>query len=142
MSWDIFVQNIPQDVKTVGDIPSGFEPRSIGKRSLIISKILEVVPTADFTDPSWGIIQGSDWSIEVNIGKAETCKGFAFHVRGADIAAGVVGAILDHLKLRAVDSQTGEFLKVGPDAMKSFQEWRSYRNRVAKDPSQKNRKGR
>jgi len=130
MSWDIFVQDLPRDAATVADIPHDFKPAPIGKRADIIETIRDVVPSADFSDPSWGQIEGEDWSIEVNIGKNETCNGFALHVRGGDAAAAVVAAILDHLKLRALDAQTGEFFVAGPEALASFRQWRAFRDRV------------
>lgn len=109
MSWDVFVQNAPREAKTVADIPADFRPTSIGKREEIVARIKEVFPTANFLDSSWGTIQGQGWSIELNMGSSEDCKGFAFHIRGRREAAEVVGAILDYLDLRAVDTETGEF---------------------------------
>jgi hypothetical protein len=133
MSWDIFVQDLPRDAKTMADIPDDFRPPTIGRRIDVISKILHVVPTADFSDPSWGIIDGGDWSIEVNIGKEEECSGFAFHVRGGDVAVGVVAAILEHLNLRALDAQSGEFFLAGPESVESFRKWRAYRDQMAEE---------
>ena len=134
MSWDIFVQDLPRAAKSVKDIPADFKPASIGKRSEIIDKIKEAVPTIDLSDPSWGLIGGDGWSIEVNIGNEEECRGFAFHVRGGDAAAGVVAAILQHLNLRALDSQKRDFFVAGEEALESFQKWRAYRNRVIDNP--------
>ena len=54
MSWDVFVQDFP-DVGTLEEMPDDFEPKTIGKRQDVINKIKEVVPFADFSDPSWGI---------------------------------------------------------------------------------------
>jgi hypothetical protein len=130
MSWDIFVQDLPRDAKSVADIAADFKSASIGKRSIVIEKIKEVVPTADFSDPSWGRIDGDGWSIEVNIGTKEDCEGFAFHIRGRDAAVGAVAAILQHLKLRALDSQTGDFFVGGAEANDSFRKWRAYRDHV------------
>jgi hypothetical protein len=135
MSWDIFAQDLPRDAKSIKDIPEGFLPASIGERSAIIAKIKEVVPSADFSEPSWGLIDGDGWFIEVNIGESEICRGFAFHVRGGDAAAGVVAAVLQHLNLRAIDSQAGDFFIAGPEAIDSFHRWRAYRNQVLADPS-------
>ena len=83
MSWDIFVQEIPEDVKQISDMHekySKFKPSPIGMRSEIIKKIKKVVPEANFSDPSWGTIDGDGFSIEVNMGDKEECNGFAFHV--------------------------------------------------------------
>jgi hypothetical protein len=133
MSWDIFVLDFPRDTTTVEDVPEGFSPASLGKRSTIISRIEEVVPTANFSNLSWGLIDGDGWSIEVNIGDSEDCKGFVFHVRGGDEAVGVVAAVLQHLDLRAFDAQTGDFFVAGQEAVESFRKWRAYRDRVVAD---------
>jgi len=71
MSWDIFVQDVPSEAMRVADIPSDYRPSLIGKRSEIIHAIIDVIPTADFSDPSWGLIDGEDWSIEVNLGQKD-----------------------------------------------------------------------
>jgi catechol 2,3-dioxygenase-like lactoylglutathione lyase family enzyme len=130
VSWDVFVQDFPRDVKSVVDIPPDFKPTSIGVCSTIIEKIKEIFPRADFSDPSWGRIDGDDWSIEVNLGAREICEGFALHVRGTGTAAGAVAAILQSLNLRAIDPQTGDFFVAGDEANESFRKWRSYRDRV------------
>jgi hypothetical protein len=129
MSWDIFVQDLPEKARTVEEIPDDFAPSPICKRSQIIDKIREIVPAADFSDPSWGHIRGDNWSIEVNMGKDEECRGFCFHLRGGDAAAGVVAAILKELKLRALDpAHESGFFTVGPDAVEAFRKWRAYRD--------------
>jgi hypothetical protein len=137
MSWDIFVQDIPEDIKQISDMHekySNFKPRPISTRSEIIRKIKNVVPEVDFSSPSWGIIDGAGFSIEVNMGDQEECLGFAFHVRGGDAAAFVICDILESLSLRAFDpsSETGLF-EIGPDAVASLQRWRQYRNKVLKN---------
>src|SRR2546428_2636470 len=107
MSWDIFVQDIPLDAQTVRDIPDSFVPAPVGRRSQIIEEIRKVAPFADFSDPAWGVIEGEDFSIEVNLGTNELVKDFAFHVRGGDMAAAAVSDLLKHLNLRAFDGGTG-----------------------------------
>jgi hypothetical protein len=133
MSWDIFVQDLPKAASTAKEIPDDFTPGPIGKRSQIIDKIRQIVPEADFSDPSWGRIDGEKWSIEVNMGKDKECSGFCFHVREDDAAAGVVAAILEQLDLRALDPahKTG-FFTPGPDALEAFRKWRPYRDQVAR----------
>jgi hypothetical protein len=133
MSWDIFVQEFPSNLVSVADIPDDFQPGPIGSRSDINAKILDVFPNADFTDPSWAVIDGDDWSIEINISDREPCTGFAMHVRGSDEAVGAVEAILDRLQLRAIEMQTGEFFVAGEKARESFSKWRDYRDRVVGD---------
>ena len=130
MSWDIIAQDVPKDAATVQEIPDDFQPQPIGNRAHLIARIQQVVPQVDFTDPSWGIIEGDDWSIEVSTGDTEICKSIAFHVRGGDGAIGVVASILDALKLRAIDCQSSEFFTTGPETLERFHAWRRYRNRA------------
>jgi len=76
------------------------------------------------------LINGTDWSIEVNMGSEDECEGFAFHIRGGNEAAGIIAAILEYLGLRALDAQTGDFFVAGPEAMDSLKKWREYRDQV------------
>jgi hypothetical protein len=129
MSWGIFVQEIPADARTVDEIPADFRPSPIGQRSAIISKIKEVIPSADFNDPSWGVIEGADYSIEVNLGSDEEVTGFVFHVRGSEEAANVVADILRHLGMRALDSGTGGIFDYDRPSS-GLERWGRYRDQV------------
>src|SRR5947208_1346225 len=108
MSWDLFIQDFPVNARTVDEIPDDFNPAPLGPRATIIQRILEVAPSADFSDPAWGVIEGDGFSIEVNLGAEEIVNGFALHVRGGDLAAACVVAMIEHLGIRAIDTSTGE----------------------------------
>jgi hypothetical protein len=56
----------------------------------------------------------------------------ALHIRGGDAAVGAVDAILQRLHLRALDAQTGNFFKAGPESIDSFRKWRAYRDQCLK----------
>jgi len=131
MSWDIHIQDFPE-VNSIADIPDDFEPSSLGSREALIAKIKDAFPSADFKDPSWGLIDGDEWSIEVNIGPNTECGGIMLHVRGGDGAVAAVEAILDRLGLRAIDLQTGEFFDA-QSASDSFGVWRGFRDQVVAD---------
>lgn len=53
MSWDLFVMNLPPEIKSSKDIPRDFNPSPIGPRSEIIAKISALYPECDFSDPTW-----------------------------------------------------------------------------------------
>lgn len=112
MSWDIFVQDLPEGIAHVDQIPDGFKPRPICDRSAILDAIRSVAPHAVTTDPTWVTIEvPGEYQIEVNLGHEESQTSFAFHVRGGPEARGVIGLVLDSLDLRALDpsSETGLF---------------------------------
>ncbi len=132
MSYDIFVQDIPSSVQCVEDVPEDFCPESVGRRSEIAAVITAVAPEVDFSDPSWGIIEGGGWSIEVSLGQEEEVLGFAFHLRGSgEEPLSVIAEILRRLKLRAFapGSDTGLF-EPGPDVSGAFQKWQRYRDQA------------
>lgn len=126
MSYDIFVQDIPESANTIEDIPDDFTPLKIGSRSEIISSILEIVPEADFSDPTWGTIESESFSIEINLGEDEILNSFAFHVRGDKTALTIISAILNHLDLRAFDSDGIFNPKRSPESFKNWKEYRDF----------------
>lgn len=131
MSWDIFVADFPKDALTLDDVPEGFEGGPLMARRELIERVIEVVPEADFSNPTWATIEGPDYSIEINVGDEDPVRSFAFHVRGGDLAVGVVAAILEHLGLRAVDTGRDDGGFFDPDsAQDGLRRWRAYRDQV------------
>ena len=129
MSWDISIQDLPASVQSVSDIADDYRPGVLGARDEVIARINQVLPDVDFTDRSWGLLDRSEFSIEFNMGRKEICSGFMLHVRGGGAAITTIDQLLQHLKLRAVDCQTGDFFSIEA-AQASFVQWQTYRNRV------------
>ncbi|HUA65513.1 MAG TPA: hypothetical protein VME24_06680 [Alphaproteobacteria bacterium] len=103
--------------------------KPIGSRHEIIVKIREIVPTAVFPDKSWGQIAGPGVEVEVRLGDHEIVRDFAFHIRGSEASAACVADILRHLKLRAVDSQSGEFFELDRTA-DGVEKWKACREQI------------
>ena len=129
MSWDISIQDLPRDVQDVADIPNDFQPSPLGPRDAVIARIHEVLPDVDFSDPTWGMFVRPGFSIEFNMGAQEICSGFMLHVRGGSRAMEAIARLLQHLQLRGIDCQTGDFFSVEA-AQGSFGQWQAYRDRV------------
>ncbi len=134
MSYDVWVQDLPANLQSLEDIPDDFMPGVIGSRSEIISKIVEVAPFADFSDPAWGTIDGPDFWIEVNMSK-EQVKDCHFILRGSDKAVGVVADIVQRLGLSALHSGGDGIFR--PEAARAaFQSWRKYRDQIVSGAEQ------
>lgn len=129
MSYDLFVMRLPPGVERVEDIPDDFVPEVIGPRTEVISAIVDEVPFADFTDPSWGRIDTPEFSIEVNLSD-DPVRDFALHIRGGDIAVGLIGQVLRRLDAHALDPQSEAGLFSTDTAPASLQRWRAYRDAV------------
>lgn len=130
MSWDIFVQDIPDNVASVEDIPDDFLPAPLGRRAEIIAGIRRAAPEIEFTDDRWGTIEGPGYSVEVNIGERDPIKSFALHVRGGDQAVYLVHDILTALKLRAFDPSSPSGIFSLPESAEGLRRWRAYRASV------------
>jgi hypothetical protein len=130
MSWDIFAQDIPAEAITVSDIPVDFVPRPIGTRTDIIAAIQDIIPFADVSDPYWVRVRSPELDLEIGLGKHEPLMGFAFHVRGGDLAPGAIAAVLTKLNLRAFDPGSDSGIFDVASAAGSLERWRRYRNLV------------
>lgn len=131
MSWDIFVQDLPSDARSTDDIPPDFVPQTIGSRGEIVSRIGDVAPSVDFSDPTWGRIETDSYTIEISISETDPVKNFAFHVRGSSEAAQVVADILDRLGLLALDPGAPGGIFSREAAEGSMTGWRDYRDGAA-----------
>ncbi|HET6576127.1 MAG TPA: hypothetical protein VFG68_21170 [Fimbriiglobus sp.] len=132
MSWDIFVQDLPEGIRSVAEIPDDFVPRDvIVKRSDVLRVLAEVTPQADLTDPEWIRIDGPGYSIELSLANREDLDVIAFFVRGGGEAAAVVAGILQPLGLRALDSSSETGLFDFAYTTDSLARWRRYRDQVA-----------
>jgi hypothetical protein len=129
VSWDISIMDLPADAHSVADIPHDFAPAPLGGRAALISKILEVAPQADFSDPAWGELSTPDFTIEFNMGRDAVVDSMMLHVRGGDSAVDFITALLQHLGLRAIDCSMGEFFEPSA-AAQSLTAWRHFRDRV------------
>jgi len=58
VSWDIFVQDIPENAVSLDDIAEDFKPKLLVSRSNVIGAILKFAPFSDVSDLAWVRIQG------------------------------------------------------------------------------------
>ena len=130
MSWDIFVQDLPPDVSDVSEIPDDFEPRPLGAREEITRWLCDLLPNASFTDDGWGSVDHPDYSIEFSMDSSENVTGLTLHVRGGELAPGVVAEVLAAFGWRALDPQSETGLFDPRQAEASWRRWREYRNRA------------
>ncbi len=128
MSWDLFVQDWGK-VESLDEIPDDFSPKSIGKRSDIITTIKKAEPTVDFTDPSYGKLKNEHFSIKFNMGDEEELMSFMLIVRGSELAIPCIANILDKLELKAADGSDTKFFDIDSGKDKII-EWMNYRNKI------------
>jgi hypothetical protein len=132
MSWDLIVLDWPADIQRFDDLPTDWQPTGdLGERSQIIAKTLALFPQAVGTETSWVTILGDGWLIEMSLGDEARLSHIGLFVRGGDSVVAALAALLDHLGFRALDLQTGDFFKPGPEAIASFRAWKDFRDQVS-----------
>jgi hypothetical protein len=130
LSWDVILVGAPARVRSTADFPKDYDPPRF-ERATAIARITELFPNAvDFSNPSWGVIDGDGWSMEVNIGKEETTQSFMLHVRGGGDPLPAIFQIADALGLRPLDCSSGELLSPDNPEAACFKDWQAYRDQV------------
>jgi hypothetical protein len=107
VSWDVFVQEIPPGIESVEEIPDDFRPGPLGRRGEFIRRIQAFVPSADFKNPAWGVLDTPEFSVEFNMGEDED-------------------------GLRAFDPQSPAGIFESSASAESFGRWRRYRDEICK----------
>ncbi|MCA9676531.1 MAG: hypothetical protein KC464_15975 [Myxococcales bacterium] len=131
MSWDVLIQELPVDLRSLDEIPDDLVPRPLGTRAELLATIRAAVPVADLSDPSWGVIDGGGYSIEINLGQGDPVAAVMLHVRGGPPAFAVVRTLVMAIGRPALDCGTGAVIDFeAPDAAAGFEAWRAYRDRV------------
>jgi len=53
MSWDMFLQGLPKEVRAIEEIPGHFPPQPTLPRQRRVEVFKEVAPFTDFSNPRW-----------------------------------------------------------------------------------------
>lgn len=120
---------LPEGVTSIDKIPDDFAA-PLGPREEVLAAIAKATPTADLTDPSWGVLEESgEWSIELNIGSREPVNSVMLHVRGGGDVDVAIFTLANALECGVLDCSDGELLtpESTGDGWQAFQE---YRDRV------------
>ena len=124
-SWDIFVQHLPTEARSVSEIPDDYVGEALGERDDVIARLRSRFPDLDATDPEWCRLVRSDYAIDITMSGAEHITGITLHVRGSDHAVDSVKQMIDAVGGRGLDSWTGELFDPAT-AMHSIRRWRAY----------------
>ena len=132
MSFDIFVLDLPRDVRTVEDIPPEFLPGPLGSRSKVLDAVRSVFPLVSLDSSGWATIEGPEYSVELNLGVEDPVESFALHIHGdSQEALFVVAEILNVLDVRALAPGTASgFFSLDEDGVAAFERWRRFRDGI------------
>lgn len=132
MSWDIVLLKEKMNLEIQNQ-----KLVSIGKRDVLIEKLVKVVPTIDFQNKSWGVLNQKNFSIDFNMGDNKNIDCIMLHVRGNNDSLPVIKLICEKLEIYAYDcsgsmEEPMNFSNI-EDIRESFSNWQKYRDQVIKE---------
>jgi len=108
MSRDIFVQDIPEGISRVEEIPDDWTPQPLPFGAAeVAGAVHELVPDADMSDPESLHISIPGVDVEVSLSNELPLESFALHVRASDQVAAdaLIRRLLTRLGARAFDPE-------------------------------------
>lgn len=129
MSWDVILMKVPPDITSMQEFGEDLQP--LGSRNEVLAVLAQALPSANFSDPTWGIFDGPDFSIEFNMGVDDAIKNtIMLHVRGSDKVIDVIHHICNYAGWRAFDTATDRFINFSQEPAVGLQQWRMYRDQL------------
>jgi hypothetical protein len=126
MSWDVIILNISGETRTVSELTDD-SVIPLGSRDEVLSIIHNVFPQVNLSDPTWIILDGNDYSIEINVSQNHQIDTLMLHVRGNPEAINAIESLCKATGWRAFDPSGGDFIDfTNPDRDKGFQRWQGY----------------
>ena len=130
MSWDVFIQDLPDSTRTIAEIPDDFEPLALGRRSDVVKTIQECFNLPHPLQSSVFTVDLAGSSIEIWVGDDDPCRCVALHIYGGVDAAPAVARLLNCLGRRGLDTVSGEIISADSDIDASVATWLSFRNQM------------
>ena len=115
MSWDV------QLMKPDGPLGAADEVRAA---------ISAVHPRVDWTDPTWGTLDGGPWHIELNTGSEPVIQSIMLHVRGSGDPIPAIMALCHRNDWRAFDLAEGDFLDEDEPSPDGWQDFQAFRDQI------------
>ena len=106
------------------------KPPPLGDAGDVRSQITKVLPKVDWHDPAWGILEGSDWSIEFNHKKSGLSEYMMLHVRGGGDPLSAITAMCKSNGWVALDCSSGDLINLDAPSSKSWKEFQGYRDQI------------
>jgi hypothetical protein len=130
MSWDVSVFAAPQPPPPVAEMPDDWRGAVLGTAREVRDKVSACLPDVDWSDPTWGIYDGGQFSFEFNLGRDEANDGFMVHVRGGGYALAPLQRLAERWGWYLLDCSQGEWLHHCAEAEAGWQGFQAYRDRV------------
>lgn len=132
MSWDVlihkFIDPAPTTIEEIDE--SKFLP--LGPAAEVRQQISEHLGPVDWSDPTWGVLDGDGFSIEFNAGNEDPIDSIMLHVRGGGDAVAAIMAFVVPLGWKALDISAGGFINPLSPSDEGWERFQAYRDHAMK----------
>lgn len=94
MSWDVILMNVPSNVRSISELED--ELPILGSKIEVLSILSSALPSINLSDPTWGVMDGDNFSIEFSIGDKDPIQTIMLFVRGSDDAVRVIEKVCQY----------------------------------------------
>lgn len=130
MSWDVLVMKIPENYKSLSEMPKDYAPSPLGRFDEVLKVLKDLLPDIDLSDPSWGIFCNEKCSIEFSIGDDDPVTTIMLHIRGGEAPIDIIKTICEKTDWKAIDTSTGNVIDFKDNPEDSFDRWKRYRDKI------------
>jgi len=135
VSWDINLFKVSSSISSLKEIVEiynkGENFESLGTKTEVIEQLKQILPKVDFSDPTWGKLEGNNYFIEFNMGDDEIVDGLMLHIRGGDEAIDIIKTITIKTGWKAFDCSDGNLIDFY-HYPNGFQKWQNFREQATK----------
>ena len=127
MSWNVYILKFDGTPALEAMDADDFQPLPLGTSEAMRAKISSAFPNVDWSDPAWGSLDESGYSIEFPMRDGEL-DGLTLIVRGGGCPIPAIARLCHQNGWSAVAD--GELMNFGQPSSVSWDEWQSYRDQV------------
>jgi len=127
MAWQVLLLKLPDALGSLGDLPQGYEPPSLGEPEIVSERIARAVARANVRCEATAnlvVMRTDDFIIEAELGGLLEVDRVVLSVFGSDAAWPLIGDVARELGASAIDCETDELLDpdaVVPDTLREWQ---------------------
>jgi hypothetical protein len=136
MSWDVLLYSADGTPGTLAALQEGdgVDLPVMGDAPAVRRALSVALPEVDWSDPGWGRLEGTGFSIEFNVDREGPVTHVMLHVRGEGDPVTLIVALCKANTWRALDTVTGVCLDLENPSRKGWNDFCAYRDKVIDKP--------
>jgi hypothetical protein len=108
VSYIVSLFKLPAHIASVIELPKDAKIEPQCPKAAILALLADPFPYADFSDPTWVILDREEFAIEFIVGDEDPVASLGLSIHGADSAMAVAQLLCERMGWRAHDTSLGD----------------------------------